>query len=399
MIREFPIKSRRQQTGAVTLIVTLLIVVAITIGSFAMVHTSTMESRMTANDHRSREALQAAQSGIDYVLAALAAVEIDRDFLCSSTTLSTHRFQLNFTGPDPASGQLDFANQEPACQSMPFELVTKLSVWSRGYSLDGESMRTLVSTIDLTTPWEFNLTTKFIEGDGSGTAPVVARGNVHFQGTPEVARCATMDSCEDLARPGNQTGVHEGTLVMAGGTVTAQGNVPMGSEHYDQNNADLAAMSGDQLFSDFASGGLSKEQFRTSEFTHQYTPSQGNNQITTNKNQIWVDGDISLRNGTIGSPDKPVILVVNGDLTLAGNVIIWGVVYAASAEFSAGTNKIMGSLITEGSVDMKGNAAVYYNPDLRPAPESGVDPDAALAGYSAAREASVRVGSWREVVN
>jgi len=173
----------------------------------------------------------------------------------------------------------------------------------------------------------------------------------------------------------------------------------MGEENYDPNNAEINAMSNDDLFSQYAGGGLTKDQFKNSDNTYTYDPSgQGHGLPSTNLNQIWVDGDLTLRNGTIGSPDKPVIIVVDGDLNLAGNVIIWGVVYATNADFSAGTNKIMGSLVTENNVEMKGNAAVYYNPDLRPAPDS-FDPDAAQAGYSEARTGSVRIGSWREIVN
>ncbi len=388
---------RHRQQGAVTLVVALLMIVAITVGSFAMVQSSTLESRMSANDQRSREALQAAQAGIDYVLASLATTEVNRAFLCSDQTLDNFGFQLSFAGPAPATGLLDFTNQSAVCNTMPFELLTKLSIWSRGYSQDRESVRTLVSTIDLTTPWEFNYTTNVV-GGGSGTAPIVTQGNVHFQGTPEAALCPTMEMCQELAGPGNKSGVIDGTLVMAGGTITEAGNVPMGPDNYQGNQEYLAQMQPDDLFSQFASGGLTKSEFKNSSSTMIYTPGTGNNQITTNANQIWVEGNLSLQNGTIGSPDKPVILVVAGDLTLAGNVIIWGVVYATSTDFSAGTNKIMGSLVTENSVKMKGNAAVYYNPDLRPAPNS-FDPDTALAGYSSARQSSVRIGSWREVVN
>ena len=398
-----PITSNHKQKGAVVLVITFLIMLAMTIGSFAMVQSTSLESRMSANDQRSRQAMQAAQAGIDFVLDNLAVVEVDRDFLCSPAEHAVFGFQLNFTGPEPDPVNtnnmiliFDNAVQQAACENLPFEIITKTSIWSRGYSDDFESVRTLVSTIDMTTPWEFNYTTKTISAGGS-PAPVVAKGNVHFQGTPEAALCETMQDCIALATPGNQTGTIDGTLVLAGGSVTAQGSVPMGEENYDSNNASLNTMSNDDLFSQFAGSGLTKDQFKNSANTLIYEPSK-KDLPSTNLNQIWVDGDLTLRNGTIGSPDKPVIIVVNGDLNLAGNVIIWGVVYSENADFSAGTNKIMGSLITENNVEMKGNAAVYYNPDLRPEPES-FDPDAAQAGYSEARIGSVRIGSWREIVN
>ena len=396
---------------------TLLIMVAITVGSFAMLNTSTIESRMTANDRRSKEALQAAQAGVDFVLANLALPTIDLAVLCQPRVPnqgeepppSPPYFELNFSGPD-ASGVLEFGEQEEAvCKSMPFSLLTKISVWSRGYSNDGESVRTVLSTIDLTTPWEWNYRTR-TAGGGGGTAPLVARGDVHLQGTPEVSLCETMEQCKDLARPGNQDGLIEGTLIMAGGQITEQGNVPMGEGNYDAGNATLAGFDPadpDPLFSQFVSGGLSMDAFKLHSGTHEFTPpssgGNGNNDnavstalTATNKNQIWVNGDLTLRNGTIGSPEKPVILAVSGSLNLAGNVTIWGVVYATTAEFSAGTNTVMGSLVTNGNVNMKGTASIHYNADLRPVPDE-YDPDDAAAGYESARTSSVRLGSWREV--
>lgn len=413
-MRTAHIRARNRQAGAVTLLVTLLIMVAITVGSFAMLNTSTVESRMTANDRRSKEALQAAQAGVDFVLANLALSAIDLEVLCAprmpnqaeDTPPSPPYFELNFSGPD-ASGVLDFSEQEVAtCKSMPFSLLTKISVWSRGYSNDGESVRTVLSTIDLTTPWEWNYRTR-TAGGGGGTAPLVAKGDVDFRGTPEVSLCETMKQCKDLARPGNQDGLIEGTLVMAGGEITQGGSVPMSEGNYDANNPTLAGLSANDLFSQFVSGGLSMDAFKLHSGTHEFTPpstgGNGNNDnavstalTATNKNQIFVNGDLTLRNGTIGSPEKPVILAVEGSLNLAGNVTIWGVVYATEADFSAGTNTIMGSLVTAGNVNMKGTASIHYNADLRPVPEE-YDPDDAAAGYESARTSSVRLGSWREV--
>jgi hypothetical protein len=227
----------------------------------------------------------------------------------------------------------------------------------------------------------------------------VAKGDVDLQGTPEASLCETMEQCVALSQPGNQNGVIEGTLVMAGGQITDKGAVPMSSENYDAGNEMLQEISADDLFSQFVSNGYTMEQFRDLAGTHEFTTNPDTSALTsTNKNQIWVEGGLTLRNGTIGSPDKPVILAVNGALNLAGNVTIWGVVYATSAEFSAGTNTIMGSLVTEGSVDMNGTASVHYNPDLRPMPDE-YDPDDAAAGYETARSSSVRLGSWREVTS
>lgn len=372
---------RGRQRGAVTLVITMLILVAVALGMYSMVGTTSIESRMTANDKRGRQAMQAAQAGIDYLLAGLQGNALDRTYLCSNTTKATHSFVLDF-GPTP-------------CDEIPFEIITKLDkVRSWGYSPDGDAVRVIESTIDLTSAWNWGMSAASLPSSG-GLAPVVTRNNVDFQGTPEVANCNLTGSaplCSSLATPGNKSGIISGTLVRAGGSIVEGGNVPMGQENYAANDDTLANMGSEQLFQDFASGGMTQADFKTKAYTYGQTsgvPNAGNNQL------IYVPGDLTFNNGELGSPTKPVILFVDGNLQLKGNVVIWGVVYTKSTDFSVGTNKIMGSLISEGAVNMKGNASVYYNADLRPNPTT-IDPATLLANQTG-KTTTVRVGSWREL--
>jgi hypothetical protein len=383
--------TRKAQQGAVTLIITVIILVAMMLGIVALVVTSGMETRMVSNDQRSRQAMERAQAGIDYLLAGLGAATIDRAYLCATDTRATRGFVIDFRLP---AGK--------TCASIPFEILTKLdSIRSWGYSDNYESVRVIESTIDLTTPWNFGTAAGTVTG-GGGDAAVVTKMTVDFQGTPETARCNMGGQtylCTELAKPGNQSGLIQGTLVKAGGSISTQGNVPMGAGNLSSNDATLAAMTNDQLFSDFFSSGMSKTAFKDS--AYQFTQSGNKTDTDTvnsnagNNQNIYVNGDLTLNNGTLGSPEKPVAIFVDGDLTLKGNVIIWGEVYAKSADFSVGTNKIMGSLVSEGAVNMKGNAAVYYNPGLRPDPNT-VDPSGLVATASA-RDSTVRIGSWREL--
>lgn len=373
--------ARGRQGGAVTLVITMLILVAVALGVYSMVGTTSIESRMSANEKRGRQALQSAQAGIDYLLAGLKGTTLDRTYLCSTTTKATHNFVLDF-GPTP-------------CNQIPFEIITKLEkVRSFGYSPEGDAVRVIESTIDLTSTWNWGMSAASLPNAG-GLAPVVTRNNVDFQGTPEVANCNLTGSaplCSSLATPGNKSGIISGTLVRAGGSITEGGNVPMGQENYAASDSNLANMGSEQLFQDFASGGMSQADFKAKAYNYNQSsgvPNSGNNQL------IYVPGDLTFNNGELGSPTKPVILFVDGNLQLKGNVVIWGVVYSKSADFSVGTNKIMGSLISEGAINMKGNAAVYYNADLRPNPTT-VDPATLLANQSG-KTTTVRVGSWREI--
>ena len=167
---------RKVQRGAATLVVTLIVLVAMTLGLLALINTSSMETRMVANDQRSRQAMERAQAGIDYLLAGLAAGN-NTNYLCA-TTRGTHGFVIDFRLPTGTT-----------CTSVPFAILTKLdSIRSWGYSDDGESVRVVELTIDLTTPWNFGTSAATLPA-GGGSAAVVSKLTVDFQGTPEAALC------------------------------------------------------------------------------------------------------------------------------------------------------------------------------------------------------------------
>jgi hypothetical protein len=232
------------QRGAVALVITMLVLIAITIGSFAMVQTSTFESRMTANDERNREALHAAQSGIDYVLAHLSGDLGDPNVLaslCSTNTLEQHDFQLSFEGPFTDEGlNFDPDAHNAACMAVPFEVITTLGVWSRGYSEDRESVRTLVSTLDMTSPWNFlySRLERFETAGAEGALPPIRTlGDVTGNGTPITGLCeleAGSDYyCWNLDTGGKaQDGTYllDGILVQAAGSLSEGAVPPMGQE-------------------------------------------------------------------------------------------------------------------------------------------------------------------------
>jgi Tfp pilus assembly protein PilX len=82
---------------------------------------------------------------------------------------------------------------------------------------------------------------------------------------------------------------------------------------------------------------------------------------STQKQTIWLNGDTSI-NGTIGTADHPVILIVDGALSLGANAVINGVVYARDAVDSTGTPTIYGALITGSDANTVGNLKVIYDP-------------------------------------
>lgn len=389
-----------KQKGAVTLFITALIVLAMTIGSFSMVRTSNMESRMNQNDQRARQALQAAQAGVDYVVAGLASPTINRDFLCSNQTLASYGFLLSYTGPD-ANGAIDFdpISQKAECESLPFAVLTQTPVWSRGFSDDRESSRTILSTIDLTSAWNFNASREPVASGGGGGA-IIARGNVTLGGTSQANTCLTFAQCVDAGVDGNQAKIFNApsdTVITAGGSIDLSnrasaliGNAP--NTVVTDSSISASAMSNDVFFETFVSDGESKTDFKAGS-----TQSLDDVDLSVNTN-IWHEGDLTLNAKEIGTPQQPVTLVVTGKLTISGNSKIWGTVYVTDAEFSAGNNKIMGQLISEGNVNMTGTAAVYAYDGFKGGGQ-GSGTNFEQSSYQTQRTSSTRIGSWREIVN
>ena len=439
-MKRMTVLRRNKERGAVTLIVTLLVMIALTIGSFAMIQTSTFETRMTANDQRAKQALQAAQAGIDFVLAHLAANPVDSGGLCDTDNMQEAiaeadrvppLFQISFIGPDPDLPGGTAINFEPVanaalCNGLDFLVIRELDIWSRGYSADRESERTLLSRIDLTSAADLLAFRRGVgppPSDPGANPPIVAKGNIHFQGAPEVSLCsvngvpAQAPPCQSLAVPGNQDGWVNGTLAMAGGNITQQGGggMPMGPDNFETDPT-LQSMSNDDFWLDYAAplkdGGTgppyTKAEFEAAAtlYTQGGTGKggQGGDAVIPDASFIWVDGDLSLTNQTIGSQENPVTIYVDGSLNFLGNATIWGKIYVAeNANFSRGTSKILGQILTEGNVDMRGNSSVFGNPDLAgtgPDPDiEAVDPDEFWLEYDRVRTTTMRIDSWREIIN
>lgn len=79
---------------------------------------------------------------------------------------------------------------------------------------------------------------------------------------------------------------------------------------------------------------------------------------------IYIDGTASL-SGTIGSRDKPVKLVIDGDFDLTGGPEIFGVVYVTGNIVGGGGNvTVNGAMVTQGAVDTNGGVTVIYDPTI-----------------------------------
>ena len=382
------------QQGAVTLIVTLLIMIALTLGSFAMVQTSMFETRMTANDQRSREAFQSAQSGIDFVLSSLATTEVDRDVLCDSDVWAGYGFELDFDG-----GLLfDAETQASSCNGIPYGIITRMTVWSRGYSLDRSSVRTLASTIDLSAPWQFIPPLPPPTGAGGGP-PVVAKGDMSWRGSAsEVGGCSMERGpfyCGDLGGRGRDPAIYDGsTTALLGGQIRPDASGSPDYAPFVTEGDEIGLWSDDQFFEFFM--GETKAEFIANACDVSVRDCSGALQIYVPPDSIGtITGGPT---NDIGGVDDPRRIFFDGPLEMRGGMTLWGTVYATSVGFEGrGNPKIMGRLLSQGDVEFRGTGGVYGNSELVKGPPESEPPPEALAQFAEARKSFLRLGSWREV--
>ena len=155
----------------------------------------------------------------------------------------------------------------------------------------------------------------------------------------------------------------------------------------------MKQLSGDQLFAGFF--GLDKSLWRQQPAVHRLRC--GNDCTSalaqslagaTNQSLIWLDGDSTIEGPlAVGTPQRPVVIVAGGALTIKGPVVIHGLVYAralAWQDAAAGPAALHGAAISEGGYQGNGT------PDL-------VQDAAILAAIKSRSGSFARVaGSWKD---
>lgn len=78
---------------------------------------------------------------------------------------------------------------------------------------------------------------------------------------------------------------------------------------------------------------------------------------------IWIDGDAVLNTNTpLGSPTRPIALVVDGQVELRGNTAFTGLIYATSWDLQGGGRTgLRGAAVSEGSLSANGSADLYFD--------------------------------------
>ncbi len=385
-----------RQQGLATVLVALVLLIASTLIVFFLARSTVTEQRITGNEVRAKQAMAAAESGLDRALVRLNQQGLDSnddqvtDDITGATTVGTAQYRVAFCeADDPGfnagnAGQCSEAVSGAFACNTPAYLARKVMLVACGWS-DDESARHFASRLIAFSPALTN----------APTNPLTARGMVNVSGNmtvlnyydnltiwtgedidfnnatsktwvrdpsdpqPEMPDFDDPDSLADYpAVPNDSNFANTG---QSDAYVSGLDQDVISADIVSSDNS-LATLSEDDLFRNYF--GESKDVYRETVVTQDIAADDLFNESRDGQ-VIWVEGDVVI-NEDLGSRDEPVVLIVNGDVTFKGNAVTHGVIFSTETvggETSAsGTPELYGSLISTGSVDATGNLKIFFDP-------------------------------------
>ena len=190
-------------------------------------------------------------------------------------------------------------------------------------------------------------------------APVTLVGNVTWQGSGAAVGIYNTDAATQgiTIRAGGSVDASKARVTSLPGTPAANSIVA--------NDGALSVLSPQALFTSFF--GMGREAWRS---LATEVACGGNctadlaTAVAGGAQAIWVEGDLELQgNAEIGTADRPVVIVVNGRMTMRGTANINGLVYASDWDNSGGGAALLrGAAVSETGFTANGSADFYFDP-------------------------------------
>jgi hypothetical protein len=416
----------RSQRGAAALVVTMGLFFAMVLVAAYVNRNLVFEQRIAANQYRSTQAFEAAEAGVEWAITQLdrnrrvgldcLPTEASSALSFRSRFLRFNRLDGSFTPQARVDGPSSAA-LSPAC-------VRSTAGWScscpphdaaaaHPAERDDASVAFTLQFLPTRKPGTVRISStgctrstgdcladaKSSAGDANAKVDV-AIGLLAGLRTPPVAALTTRAAFDadsaDLSvsntDPATSVAIHAGARISAGHAhvTTAAGASASGALIADDDS--LAAMSTDRFFASHF--GLDKIAWkRQPEVTIVECSADCDEALTTaaasaaDSALIWIEGDLALRGPlTLGSKQRPVVIVASGAIRLDGAVAITGVIYGAAIRWNntGAAGFVRGAALSESTYQGTGSPRFDYDAAVL----------AALASHSGS---FARVsGSWRD---
>jgi hypothetical protein len=376
---------RAHQRGAMTLVMSLVLLILTSMVAAYTGSAIVFERKVTANEFRSGQAFEAAESGLSDALAYIGSpggADKDNDGAIDPV------FDTDGDGVGNVNAAT-FADNSSVTVTIAGTF-PNYEVQAIGVSDDGTATRT-VSAIGATIDALPN----------SPSNPLTTRGTVIIDGSatvhnPEGHSTIWSGAATDLGS-NNSTATNVANPNDAGyptcmdtsmtcSTTRSSTKNAIGMDVIE-NDSSLANLSAAQMFQNFF--GVSMANYRDSRVTLQVEAANANN-LASDPNApgvqlaagevIWVEGDTSLENNTtvgcevrvtgagscpVGNLD-PSILIINGNLETQGTPTFYGLVFVTGDITLGGNNTVHGAMVVAGSTTSSGGGSLdlWYNSDV-----------------------------------
>ena len=403
---------RLHQQGMATLTVAVILFVAMAAGMVFTSRNLVMEQRTSANQYRATLAMEAAEAGLEWATAMLNKPEKINSACTTSAVVGDQRFKARYLSIDLTTGVLT-----PAAGTVHAACVSGAGGWTcscpavgSAPSISGGSgiqpafavvlqASATAGTVRVTSyGCTSAITGTTCNGDAAATSSV-ALGGVSGLATPPAAPL----TARGRVSVGNAAfGVENGDPTSNGITInagmdidapraritTVPGSPPAAS--MVANDATLRNTTEDQMFATFF--GMTKDSYKAlpalKRITCPCTEVTISNAYDQGVRQFWLDGNLDMNsNLTIGAEIDPVLMVVDGALTMRGTLRVFGVIYSTAITWDdtgGGAALLQGAAISEGNFTGNGTPDYYYDPNV-------------LTKLRLDQASYVRVpGSWRD---
>lgn len=414
--------SRPDQRGAASLLVVVVLFFILALVSAYAGRTLIFEQRISANNQRATQAFEAAEAGIEFAVASLGAGRVDT--ACQSTAnTANNTFRQRYLTQDgtgtfianggqptlrptcmvlsagttcscPTAGAPDLVLPVGPAPTFQLRFETGIGqpgavrVVSRGCSSIGSQCYAGVANA---ADAEAEVSVLLGLNSALATPPsaaLTARGNVNLGGGAVTVSNADVPS--------------GGITIDAGGTITNAGAAILrglpgtpGASSLQASDPSLSSLDADRLFVSLF--GMDRTTYRTQPAVVRVN-CNGNcalqiaQAVSANPGRVvWVEGNATIdSNQVLGTAVEPVTLFVRGDLTMAANLQLTGLLYLHSAggantlAVNAGSTTVIGAVVAEGALTAAGAPIISFDA-------------AVLRTISQTQGSLVRVpGSWRD---
>jgi len=344
----------RYECGAVTLTITLILLFLLSLITFYGARVGVIEQKITANEYRAKQAFEAAQAGIEIGTTYLNN-RIYRKQLISDSD-NDGLVDLNQTDitsgflPNNASYMITYNN---IGWRNDFRLIEIDSIgWSDDQTASARISQALhVIPLLLTMP------------DASATS----HGDITMEGNIGLVNTET----DITAKSGDSVTLHDDSQA----TTSDPSN-----NGIEENNPELQGLlTNDEFFDYFFGVSKADAMLQNIHMTCDESSCLNQDDQIVNPDEypgenIWISGNTTITSD-VGSEEHPVILIIDGDLTLNGDLTIWGLIYITEKGHTihaSGNGYLHGGLITEDNdFHVNGNLTIEYDLGVITPPKGG----------------------------